>query len=109
LAFLPVGNNSRPIYTSDLLASDKLEKLFQSLRENYEYVIVDLPAVAPFADVCAAAHLLDSFILVVEWGRTNIGAVERAVKVCSDIDEIMLGVVLNKADVKSVKEYVQRS
>ena len=109
LAFLPVGNNSRPIYPSDLLASDKLEKLFQSLRENYEYVIVDLPAVAPFADVCAAAHLLDSFILVVEWGRTNISVVKRAVKRCSDIDDTMLGIMLNKADAKSVKEHEQRS
>jgi len=97
LAFLPVGNNSRPIYASDVLTSEKLDELFQTLREAYEYVVVDLPAVMPFADVRAAAHLLDSFILVVEWGRTNIGVVERALEVCSDIDEIMLGVTLNKA------------
>ena len=100
LAFLPVVNNSRPIYASDVLASETLDKLFQTLREAYEYVIVDLPAVAPFADVRAAAHLLDSFILVVEWGRTNISVVERALEVCSDIHENMLGVTLNKADMK---------
>src|SRR6266852_6669103 len=94
LAFLPVGSNSRPIYASDVLTSEKLDKLFQTLREAYEYVVVDLPAVTPFADVRAAAHLLDSFILVVEWGRTNIGVVERALEVCSDIDEIMVGVTL---------------
>lgn len=100
LAFLPVGNNARSIYASAVLASEKLQKLFQTLREAYEYVIVDLPAVAPFADVRAAAHFLDSFILVVESGRTNIGVIERALKVCSDMDEIMLGVALNKADMK---------
>jgi capsular exopolysaccharide synthesis family protein len=109
MAFLPVGNNSRPIYPSDLLTSDKLDKLFQTLREAYEYVIVDLPAVAPFSDVRAAAHLLDSFILVVEWGRTDIGVVERALKVCSDMDEIMLGVTLNKADMELVKRYELRT
>jgi succinoglycan biosynthesis transport protein ExoP len=109
LAFLPVGNNSRPIYASDLLTSDKLDKLFQTLREGYEYVIVDLPAVAPFADVRAAAHLLDSFILVVEWGRTDIGAIERTLKVSSDIDEIMLGFTLNKADLNLLKGYELRS
>ena len=110
LAFLPVGNNSRSIYATDLLTSDSLDKLFQTLREAYEYVIVDLPAVAPFADVRAAAHLLDSFILVVECGRTDIGVVERALKVCSDMDEIMLGVTLNKADVDLlVKEHELRS
>jgi capsular exopolysaccharide synthesis family protein len=109
LAFLPVGNNSRSIYPSDLLTSDKLDKLFQTLREAYEYVIVDLPAVAPFSDVRAATHLLDSFILVVEWGRTDIGVVERALKVCSDMDEIMLGVTLNKADMELVKRYELRT
>lgn len=109
LAFLPVGNNSRPISANDLLTSDKLGQLFQTLREAYEYIIVDLPAVAPYADVRAAAHLLDSFILVVEWGHTDIGIVERALKVCRDIDELMLGVTLNKADLRSVRRYGQRS
>lgn len=109
LAFLPVGNNSRSVYASAVLTSEKLRKLFQTLREVYEYVIVDLPAVAPFADVRAAAHLLDSFILVVEAGRTNIGVVEHALKLCSDMDEIMLGVTLNKADMKSLKGQEPRS
>jgi capsular exopolysaccharide synthesis family protein len=109
LAFLPVGNNSRSIYPSAVLTSEKLQKLFQTLREAYEYVIVDLPAVVPSADVRAAAHLLDSFILVVESGRTNIGVVERALEVCSDMDEIMLGVTLNKADMELPKRYEPRS
>ncbi|KRQ97124.1 hypothetical protein CQ10_29435 [Bradyrhizobium valentinum] len=109
LAFLPVGNNSRPIHACDLLTLEKLDRLFQTLREDYEYIIIDLPAVAPFADVRAAAHLLDSFILVVEWGRTDISIVQRALKVCTDMDELMLGVTLNKADVSLLKEYELRA
>jgi capsular exopolysaccharide synthesis family protein len=97
LTFLPAGNSSRSIYASDVLASPRLDKLFQALRESYDYVIVDLPAVTPFSDVRAAAHLVDSFILVVESGLANIDVVERALKICSDIDETMLGVTLNKA------------
>jgi succinoglycan biosynthesis transport protein ExoP len=98
LAFLPAGNNSRSIYASAVLTSENLQKLFQTLRETYAYVIIDLPAVVPFADVRAAAHLLDSFILVVESGRSNTAAIERAIEACSDMDEIMLGVTLNKDD-----------
>jgi capsular exopolysaccharide synthesis family protein len=101
LAFLPAGNSSRPIYATDVLKSETLDKLFQDLRKTYEYVVVDLPAVTPFADARAAAHLLDSFILVAEWGRTNMGVVERALSACGDIDEIMLGVTLNKAEPRS--------
>jgi capsular exopolysaccharide synthesis family protein len=105
LSFLPTGNSSRPIYASDALRSETLDELFKALRKTYEYIIVDLPAVAPFADVRAAAHLLDSFILVAECGRTNIGVVERALKVCSDINELMLGVALNKADTNLLKGF----
>jgi capsular exopolysaccharide synthesis family protein len=109
LAFLPVGNNSRPIYASDVLASEKLNKLYQTLRDAYEYVIVDLPAETISMDVRAATHLLDSLILVVDAGHMNIGVVERARKIRSDMDEVMLGVVLNRADMGLVKRYGLRS
>jgi capsular exopolysaccharide synthesis family protein len=105
LSFLPAGNSARPIYASDALRSETLDELFKALRKTYEYIIVDLPAVAPFADVRAAAHLLDSFILVAECGRTNIDVVERAFKVCRGINELMLGVALNKADTNSLKGF----
>ena len=96
LAFLPAGNSSRPIYVSDALTSDTLGKMFEALRKSYEYVIVDLPALTPFSDVRVTAHLLDSLILVVESGRTSTSVVERALNACGDLDEIMLGVALNK-------------
>jgi capsular exopolysaccharide synthesis family protein len=105
LSFLPAGNSSRPICASDALRSETLDELFKALRKTYEYIIVDLPAVAPFADVRAAAHLLDSFILVAECGRTNIGVVERALKVYSGINELVLGVALNKADTNLLKGF----
>ena len=95
LAFLPVGNNSRPIYASEVLALESLDRLFQTLREAYEYVIVDLPAVAPFADVRAALRALDSFIFVIEASRTNIDVVKRGLDVVRH--ENVVGIVLNKA------------
>jgi capsular exopolysaccharide synthesis family protein len=97
LAFLPAGNNSRPIYASEVLASETLDKLFQTLREAYEYVIVDLSAVAPFADVRAAACALDSFIFVIEASRTNIDVIKRGLDVIRESHENMVGIVLNKA------------
>jgi capsular exopolysaccharide synthesis family protein len=96
LAFLPVGSNSRSIYASEVLASETLDKLFRTLRETYEYVIVDLPAVTPFADVRAAAYALDSFIFVIEASHTNINSVKRALDVVPEINENMIGIVLNK-------------
>lgn len=105
LSFLPAGNGSRTIYASDALGSETLDELFKALRKTYEYIIVDLPAVAPFGDVRAAAHLLDSFVLVAECRRTNIGDAARALNVCSGINGIMLGVALSKADTNSQEEF----
>ena len=66
LAFLPIGNSSRSHHSNELSTSDILNKLSQGLRAAYEYVIVDLPPVAPFADVPTAVSALDSSIFVVE-------------------------------------------
>ena len=96
LAFLPAGSNSRPISASEVLAAKTLDKLFQSLRESYEYVIVDLPAVTPFTDVRSAAYALDSFIFVIEASHTNINAIKRGLYVVPEINENMVGIVLNK-------------
>ena len=53
-------------------------KLFEQLREKYDYIVVDLPPLAPVVDVRAATHLVDSFVFVVEWGRTKIDVVQHA-------------------------------
>jgi Mrp family chromosome partitioning ATPase len=100
LAFLPVGNSSRPIYASEILGSESLDRLFQTLRDAYEYVIVDLSAVAPFSDVRAAVCALDSFIVVIEASRTNIDVAKRGLDVIRH--ENIVGIVLNKAKYNGV-------
>lgn len=105
LHFLPATSSSRLAYTSEMLASEEMAGLFKALRESYEYVIVDLSPIVPFVDVRAAAHLVDSFILVVEWGRTNIDAVKQSLDMAGDVYGRLIGVTLNKANVKALKRY----
>lgn len=96
LAFLPVGKSYRPICENEVVASERLDGLIRGLREAYEYVIVDLPAVTPFADVEAALCALDSLVFVIEAGRTNIDLVKRGLDVVGH--ENVVGIVLNKAE-----------
>ena len=74
-------------------------------RESYDYVIFDLPPLAPVVDVRATARLVDAYVLVVEWGRTKIPLIERALREAPGVHKNMLGVVLNKADMDSVRRY----
>ena len=98
LSFLPVAAKNRLAHSNEILSSLAVKKLFEQLRESYEYIIVDFPPIAPIIDVRATAHLIDSFVFVVEWGSTNIEVVKHALGHAQNVYENMLGVVLNKVD-----------
>jgi succinoglycan biosynthesis transport protein ExoP len=104
LDFLP-GKRTTQSNSSDILSTEKTKQLFDQLRATYDYVIVDLPPLAPIVDVRATAPLMDSFILVVEWGRTTTDVVEHALNSAPNVYDGLLGVVLNKTDMKVMKRY----
>jgi succinoglycan biosynthesis transport protein ExoP len=105
LSFLPSGVRSRLIHTSEILASDVLKRFFVQLRENYDYVIVDLSPVAPVVDVRSAMHLVDSCVFVVEWGKTKIDVVEHCLDSARRAYDNQLGVILNKVNFKLLNRY----
>ena len=104
-AFLPAGVQLRLANSSDVLASAATGRFFEMLRERYDYVIVDLAPLAPVVDVHAMTHLVDSFVFVVEWGQTKVDVAKHALGAARGIHENLLGVVLNKADVKALRRY----
>lgn len=105
LSFLPVVSKLRLAHSSEILGSTPLKKLFEQLRETYDHVVVDLSPLAPIVDVRATAHLLDSFVFVIEWGRTKIDIVEHALAHAPGIYDNLLGVVLNKVDMHVFGRY----
>jgi succinoglycan biosynthesis transport protein ExoP len=105
LSFLPVAAKSRLIHTSEILASDAMKQLFARLRESYDYIFVDLSPLAPVIDARSTTRLIDTYLFVIEWGKTRIGVVEHALSAASDVCENLLGVVLNKVDLKLLSRY----
>jgi succinoglycan biosynthesis transport protein ExoP len=53
--------------------------------------------------VKAVSHLIESFILVIEWGRTSQSAVMDALNTAPLVSEKLLGAVLNKANPAALK------
>jgi exopolysaccharide transport family protein len=104
LHFLP-GKGALASNTSDILSSERMRKLIEQLRETYDYVIVDLPPLAPVADARAISTLLDSFVLIVEWGRTRADVIEHALNTAPNVYDSLIGVVLNKTHMKELKLY----
>jgi polysaccharide biosynthesis transport protein len=96
--FLPSSSRIKPTNSSDILNSPAMKKLLKTAKNDYDYVLVDLPPILPVVDVKATAHLLDAFLLVVEWGGTSTDEVLKAVGTSTILSERILGAVLNKAD-----------
>lgn len=105
LEFLPSVVSAKTAHTSDILASSAMKALIDDLRKRYDYVVVDLSPLAPVVDVRTTTHLIDSYIFVVEWGRTKVDIVQHALNVARDLREHILGVVLNKADLDLMSRY----
>ena len=105
LALLPAAKSAPLFHTSEILSAEQTRKLFDKLRANYDYVIVDLPPLAPIVDVRATTPLIDCFILVVEWGRTKIDVVQHALHTAPNVYETSIGTVLNKTDMRAMKRY----
>ena len=105
MAFLPAVVRSRLPHSNEILSSVQMKNLFEQLRQSYDYVIVDLPPLAPIVDVRAMTHLADSFVFVIEWGQTKIDIVEQALDGAPGVNENLAGVVLNKVDMNVFGRY----
>ncbi len=105
MKFLPVALKARLAHSSEILASERTRKLFDRLRDGYDYIFVDFAPLMPIVDVRATTDLVDAFVYVVEWGKTRTDFVEQALASARGVYEHLLGAVLNKVDLSSVGHY----
>jgi polysaccharide biosynthesis transport protein len=105
LAFLPMTTKARLSHTNEILASAGMKKTIEALCQVYDYVLIDLPPLTPVVDVRSTTQIVDSYLFVVEWGKTSVEAVERALSSALMVYENLLGVVLNKADLEAMRNY----
>ena len=89
-----------PPNPSELLASPKMAKLLEDLREIYDYIILDTPPVAVVTDAVILAPLSDGVLFVVRAGQTERIAVMHAMEQLEYAKAKVLGFVLNAIDSK---------
>jgi capsular exopolysaccharide synthesis family protein len=91
IAVLPAGKP--PAHPAELLGSMAMRRLLQTLRVQFDRVIVDAPSALPLADIGILAPIVDSVVLVVQAGVTTKPAIQDAVSTIGS--DRVLGVVLN--------------
>jgi succinoglycan biosynthesis transport protein ExoP len=105
LDFLPAVIESRLAHSSEILGSNAFKRLIDELRKTYDYVIIDLPPLAPVVDVRATCKIIDSYVFVIAWGETKLTMVQRQLGSAPEIFDSLLGVVLNKANTRVLGRY----
>jgi succinoglycan biosynthesis transport protein ExoP len=105
LSLLPSVIDSHLVHSDEVLSSDPFRRLIEELRQRYDYIILDFPPLGSVVDVRAATQIVDSFILVVEWGRIPISVVQSYLNAAPEVHDHLLGVILNKVDVRAMKRY----
>jgi succinoglycan biosynthesis transport protein ExoP len=90
--------------TSDFFASPGMaDTLLQA--GSCKYIVMDLPPMAALIDARIIAAYVDAFILVIEWGKTARRSVLTTLANEPKIAEKCVGVVLNRANMKKMKQY----
>ena len=94
-----------PSNPTELLGNERFQQLIAALRDNFEYVIVDSPPVGNVIDAAVVAKQCDGTILVLAADRISKGDAIAVTEQMRAANENILGVVLNKVDLKSSGYY----
>lgn len=101
--FLPAVVPGYMVHSNQILASEGMTKLLASLKTQADYIILDLPPMAPVVDVLAGTHLMDGYIYVLEWGASHRDLVVNTLQSCPEVHAKTLGCLLNKTNVAALR------
>lgn len=96
-AFTMMAAGQTPPNPAELLGSARMETLLTILRNTYDYVILDLPAVGETADAMVVAKETDGILLTVRRDHCDRYALREAIDRLEFMDAKILGIVLNCA------------
>jgi len=99
LHLMPAGPT--PPLPSELLGSRQMQDLFVTLRQEYDFVILDTPPVLAVTDALVISRLTDAVILVVRYGIVQRHVAQRAIDLLERAGAHLLGVAINAVDFKT--------
>jgi Mrp family chromosome partitioning ATPase len=94
LSLLTVGETKER--TPSLCGAPNLGRLFETLKQNFDLVIVDCPAFSHGLSLEGVGTLLDGVLLVVEAEKVRWEVAQRATASLTEARVNLLGVVMNK-------------
>jgi capsular exopolysaccharide synthesis family protein len=99
-----LSSGALPLNPTELVGSQQMRGILASLREQYDYVLIDSPPVMLASDAVLLSTMVDGVVLVANAQRTPKQVVREARTRLSYARAKILGVVLNQLD-RRQREY----
>jgi capsular exopolysaccharide synthesis family protein len=104
--FAVITSGGLPPNPTELLESDRMNRILNELREKSDIIIVDSPPTI-VADPIALSAKMDGVLLVIQPGKTKIGAAQVLMEHLNRAGARVLGVVLNPISRKHMHYYTR--
>ena len=92
-----------PPNPSELLGSKAFTNLIDTLADNYDVILLDLPPIGKVSDALVVSRSTDGLVIVVRNDYTNASELDYTLRQCELVDAKVLGFVYNGSGAKSKK------
>jgi capsular exopolysaccharide synthesis family protein len=96
-----LGAGSVPPSPTELIGSKKMADTLELLKQQYDFIFIDSPPVMPVSDSVVLSTMVDGLVFVVRGQNTPKPIVKDALAQLSHKSSKILGMVLNRVDMKS--------
>ncbi|MDG1286580.1 MAG: AAA family ATPase [Rickettsiales bacterium] len=105
LFFVPAKGASTSVTNLDMISSNRMQNLITLLKQEFDYVLIDLPPVVNTVDARAISHVVDHFIFLARWGKVHYHTVHGALMRAPEVYEKTVGTLLTQADLSLANRY----
>ena len=94
---------------AELIGSQKMQDALEQLKTRFDFILIDSPPVMPVSDAVVLSNMVDGVIFVVRGQNTPKNWVKSALSELRNERTKLLGVVLNRVDLRSAdyEDYYQ--
>lgn len=89
----------------ELLSSQKFEHVLETLKEHFDYIVLDGPPTLPVSDSCILANKVDGVVFAVKAEDTRIKVAKEAVTRLQKLNANIIGAVLTVAEPNKMSYY----
>ncbi len=95
-----ISSGRIPPNPSELLGSNKMGKLIDEWKNDYDVVIIDLPPIHDVADAGVVSSFVDGYVLIARCGHSDTSALTESIGAINRVRGAVCGFVVNDINLK---------